>query len=112
MILAHKIQGFLALHTLCFLSAIPVAAVPAPFNKRQAITALSTAQIAAFRPYSFYATTGYCSPNVTLTWTCGLNCNGNPDFIPVAAGGNGDTVQNCTSRTSLLVPTCRELTCT
>ena len=64
-------------------------------HARQAITALSTAQVSAFRPYRYYATTGYCRPNETITWSCGTNCDANPDFIPVASGGDGDSVQNC-----------------
>ncbi|KAJ7813147.1 alpha/beta-hydrolase [Mycena olivaceomarginata] len=63
-------------------------------SARQAITSLSAAQISAFKPYSFYAAAGYCSPASTLAWNCGANCNGaNPAFHPVASGGDGDSVQ-------------------
>ena len=95
MVFSRKVKGYLAALGIFGLLSTPVAALPAPLTKRQAITALSTAQVSAFRPYSYYATTGYCKPNVTITWTCGSNCKGNPDFIPVASGGNGGTVQNC-----------------
>ncbi|KAJ7291065.1 lipase [Mycena rebaudengoi] len=67
-------------------------AVPA-LSARQAITVLSPAQVTAFKPYSFYAATGYCAPAQTLTWSCGANCNANPGFKPIASGGDGDSVQ-------------------
>ncbi|KAF8999366.1 lipase [Hymenopellis radicata] len=60
---------------------------------RQSITTLSASAIAAFKPYSFYASAAYCKPSVTLTWTCGSNCDANSHFQPVASGGNGDSVQ-------------------
>ncbi|KAJ7089828.1 lipase [Mycena belliarum] len=60
---------------------------------RQAITALSSAQVSAFKPYSFYAAAGYCSPASTLAWNCGVNCNANPTFHPIASGGDGNGVQ-------------------
>ncbi|KAI0367595.1 lipase [Pilatotrama ljubarskyi] len=59
----------------------------------QTITTVSATQIASFTPYSFYASAGYCDASVTKTWTCGANCQGNPHFKPVAAGGNGFDVQ-------------------
>ncbi|KAJ3971599.1 lipase class 3 family protein [Lentinula raphanica] len=62
-------------------------------QSRQAITPLSTAQIEAYKPYTFYASTGYCSPSTTINWSCGANCQANPSFIPVASGGDGDAVQ-------------------
>ncbi|GAW07198.1 lipase class 3 family protein [Lentinula edodes] len=62
-------------------------------QSRQAITALSTAQIESYKPYTFYASTGYCSPSTTINWSCGANCQANPSFIPVASGGDGDGVQ-------------------
>ena len=97
MVLSGKINGFLAFFGALGLSVLPASAAPVLQSKRQAdnITALSTAQVSAFRPYSYYATTGYCRPNETITWSCGTNCDANPDFIPVASGGDGDSVQNC-----------------
>ncbi|KIK57088.1 hypothetical protein GYMLUDRAFT_46709 [Collybiopsis luxurians FD-317 M1] len=74
-----------------FASASP-AAVP-PIHSRQSITTLSSAQIAAFKPYASYASAGYCSASSTLSWTCGANCEANPSFIPVASGGDGDSTQ-------------------
>ncbi|KAF9016515.1 alpha/beta-hydrolase [Hymenopellis radicata] len=60
---------------------------------RQSITTLSASAIAAFKPYTYYASTAWCDASVTLTWTCGRNCDANPDFKPVASGGNSDSVQ-------------------
>ena len=69
------------------------------------IVALSTAQVTAFRPYTHYASTGYCSPASTLAWDCGHNCMANPSFEPVASGGDGDLTQFCTCHANwCLVP--------
>ncbi|KAG6909782.1 hypothetical protein DXG01_015275 [Tephrocybe rancida] len=61
----------------------------------RAITTLTAAQVAAIKPYSYYASSAYCAPANTLAWNCGANCNANPSFLPVASGGNGDSVQYC-----------------
>lgn len=42
-----------------------------PLLVRQGITDLSPAQIAAFKPFTFFAGAGYCSASKTLAWTCG-----------------------------------------
>jgi len=60
---------------------------------RQSITALTAAQIAAFKPFTHFASTAYCQPSSTLAWNCGANCQANSDFIPVASGGDGSSVQ-------------------
>ncbi|TBU54205.1 hypothetical protein BD310DRAFT_951591 [Dichomitus squalens] len=65
------------------------AAVPTTVKRQAAITALSTAQIAAFSPYTHYAGTASCSPESTLAWDCGATCEANPSFEPVASGGDG-----------------------
>ncbi len=96
-----KVDTFVALFAAGFLcgraTAIPLAApIRAPhLVERQAITALTTNQITAFRPYTHYASTGYCEPATTLAWDCGANCEANPQFIPVASGGDGDLTQFC-----------------
>ncbi|KAJ6474664.1 lipase [Mycena vitilis] len=81
-------QSFIALAFSATL-IVPILSAPAPLP----IVALSKAQVSAFRPYTFFAGTGYCPPNATLAWTCGENCLANPDFKPVAAGGDGEFVQ-------------------
>lgn len=68
-------------------------AVPTSLRIRQGITVLTTAEIAAFKPFTFFASTGYCQPDATLAWNCGSNCEANSDFEPVASGGDGDDVQ-------------------
>jgi len=74
---------------LGFLAIASAAVLP----RQGAVTALSAAQISAFKPYSFFASSAYCSPSTTINWSCGANCNGNPGFVPIASGGDGDTVQ-------------------
>jgi len=39
-------------------------------EKRQ-IQTISPGDVAAFKPYSFYAASAYCEPSVLKTWTCG-----------------------------------------
>ncbi|KAH9926973.1 Alpha/Beta hydrolase protein [Fomitopsis serialis] len=77
---------------LASLSVVQAKLVPG-LRVRQSITALTSAQIAAFTPYTWYASAGYCSASETLSWSCGSNCEANPNFEPVASGGNGDTTQ-------------------
>jgi len=60
--------------------------------ERQSITALTLAQIEAFKPYTLYAAAAYCPPDQTLSWTCGA-CSGNPTFEPFASGGDGSDTQ-------------------
>ncbi|PBK99891.1 alpha/beta-hydrolase [Armillaria gallica] len=61
--------------------------------RRQSITDLTPEQVAAYRPYTYFASAAGCQPSTTLNWTCGTPCEANPDFKPVASGGNGDSVQ-------------------
>ncbi|KAJ6578309.1 lipase [Mycena capillaripes] len=76
------------------LALASLASAAPSLNARQAITALTSAQISAFKPYSFYSAAAYCSPTSTLAWTCGVNCAGaNPGFHPIASGGDGAAVQ-------------------
>ncbi|KAJ6605837.1 Alpha/Beta hydrolase protein [Mycena sp. CBHHK59/15] len=53
------------------------------------ISTISASQIATYRPYTYFAGTGYCPANYTRAWSCAANCLANPDFNPVASGGNG-----------------------
>jgi len=69
-----------------------VQASPAP-TKRQAIPTLSPASIASFKSTTFFSAAAYCSPATTINWSCGGNCQQNPSFKPIAAGGDGDTTQ-------------------
>ncbi|KAF8799866.1 lipase class 3 family protein [Phlegmacium glaucopus] len=65
----------------------------AQLSKRQSITTLSSSQISWFKPFTFFASTAYCDPSTTVHWSCGANCAANSDFIPVASGGDGGSVQ-------------------
>ena len=79
--------------------AIPTLFIPGAVGAttlNQSITTLSPAQVAQFKPYSYYASAGYCNASSTLTWSCGTNCEANPGFIPTVSGGDGDTTQWCT----------------
>ncbi|PPQ76610.1 LOW QUALITY PROTEIN: hypothetical protein CVT26_012749 [Gymnopilus dilepis] len=86
-------KAFSASFVLSILSSVLAAPADGELLRRQSITALTTAQISAFKPFSFFASSAYCNPSTTIKWTCGANCNANPDFIPVASGGDGSSVQ-------------------
>ncbi|KAI0075336.1 lipase class 3 family protein [Panus rudis PR-1116 ss-1] len=69
-------------------------AFPTPeVERRQAITTLSASQVSSFKPFTFYASAAYCQPANTLAWNCGVNCQANPTFEPIASGGDGDATQ-------------------
>ncbi|KAJ3983157.1 lipase class 3 family protein [Lentinula detonsa] len=74
-------------------SALASPTARAGIEARAAITALTAAQITAYKPYTYYASAAYCSPSTTIKWTCGTNCEANPSFVPVASGGDGDSIQ-------------------
>ncbi|THH28374.1 hypothetical protein EUX98_g5820 [Antrodiella citrinella] len=79
--------GVALLSVLLLVQAVPTLQV------RQAITPLSTSQISAFKPFTFFASAAYCDPSTTIDWSCGSNCDANTGFIPVASGGDGTDVQ-------------------
>ncbi|TBU36393.1 alpha/beta-hydrolase [Dichomitus squalens] len=83
---------------LTALSAITIGvrAVPAPHTltiRQDAIAPLPSAEIAAFKPYTWFASTAYCDPSSTKAWNCGENCDANPTFEPVNSGGDGNETQ-------------------
>jgi len=43
------------------------------FEPRQSITPLSS-QISTFTPYTYFASTAYCPPSLTISWSCGGIC--------------------------------------
>ncbi|KXN85767.1 Lipase [Leucoagaricus sp. SymC.cos] len=75
------------------LALVTVNASPVEFMKRQNISTLTSAQVNAFTPFTHYASAAYCNPSGTLAWNCGANCQANPDFIPIASGGDGSITQ-------------------
>ncbi|KIJ04754.1 hypothetical protein PAXINDRAFT_21952 [Paxillus involutus ATCC 200175] len=78
---------------LTILGAVAVTASPTLSARQSNITALTTAQIDYFTPYTYYTSAAHCTPSQTLAWDCGTNCAANPDFEPVASGGDGALVQ-------------------
>jgi hypothetical protein len=89
------VAGFIfALELASIVNAAPGLELVQP-SKRQsaAITPLSSTQISSFTPYTFFASAAYCEPSTTINFSCGANCAANPDFIPVASGGDGSSVQ-------------------
>ena len=74
-------------------SARPLDITLQSIAKRQSITAISTAEIETFKPFTFFASAAYCQPANTLAWNCGANCDANSDFQPFASGGDGSSVQ-------------------
>ncbi|KAJ7132294.1 lipase [Mycena epipterygia] len=91
----HLIQ--VALFVLGFVGSLVVPGHAAPAlatsGANQGTAIVSLTQVAAYRPYTFFASTGYCPANFTMSWSCGANCLANPDFKPVAAGGDGEFIQ-------------------
>ncbi|KAF5312576.1 hypothetical protein D9619_002467 [Psilocybe cf. subviscida] len=77
---------------VCAVSLVNAAPALVEISPRST-TALTAAQIAVFRPITHFASTAYCKPAATLAWNCGANCNANSDFIPVASGGDGSSIQ-------------------
>ena len=81
-------------------AALAPVALAAPWRRQDSdsnITAVPPAEIASFAPYTHFASTAYCTPNTTLAWDCGANCDANPLFQPVASGGDGVITQFCES---------------
>ena len=39
--------------------------------KRQAITSLTSTQIASYTPFTHFASTAYCNASTTINWSCG-----------------------------------------
>ncbi|EAU90628.1 lipase [Coprinopsis cinerea okayama7 len=86
-------HGFLPFLSLSFLSLLVPALASPILEARQGVSILSPAEVADYRPYTHYAFTASCSPAKTLTWSCGGNCDANPQFLPIASGGDGAIVQ-------------------
>lgn len=54
-----------------FFGALSAYAAPSSSLVARSVTALSAAQISEYTPYTHYASTAFCNPSTTLTWTCG-----------------------------------------
>ena len=86
----------LALASAVLLGLPLVQGLPAVF-RRQDISILAQTQIESYKPYTWYAAAAHCNATSTANWTCGINCEANPMFQVVAAGGDGNVTQFCTS---------------
>ncbi|KAF9443747.1 lipase class 3 family protein [Macrolepiota fuliginosa MF-IS2] len=94
------------------LAIVSIRGSPVELWKRQSsITTVSDFDIAWFTTFTHFASTAYCDPSITSAWSCGgdaliytlrkflladmdvANCQANSDFIPVASGGDGSSVQ-------------------
>ena len=87
-------------------TSIPVSTdLTLPLYHEGVITPLTPAEIAAFKPYTWYAATIACDISDIITWTCGQKCDANPTFIPIDVGGDGNQTQFCKRRkTSFRIP--------
>ncbi|KAF8518530.1 lipase [Hysterangium stoloniferum] len=81
------------LHLLCLGFALLPLSSAVILPRQGIVTELSSAEINTFTPFTYFASVAYCHPDATLQWSCGAKCNANPDFIPVASGGDGDQNQ-------------------
>lgn len=78
------------------LGLVEVCAAPTPTPTpvdQQNITVLTSSQINTFAPYTWYTSAAYCALDKIISWDCGANCDANPNFKPVASGGDGAGVQ-------------------
>lgn len=80
------------LAALVLLPAVVLAA-PTVVQRDNSILTLDAAQFDVYSPYAFLAAAGYCDPRITKDWQCGPNCEGVPDFVPTAVGGDGYLTQ-------------------
>ncbi|KAH9937882.1 lipase [Epithele typhae] len=82
--------SLLALSTGAHALSVPFA----PDKRAAAATAMTDAQMAAIKPYVFYESATYCRASTLVpNWNCGAWCDANPDFKPVAAGGDNSGTQ-------------------
>ncbi|EDR14463.1 uncharacterized protein LACBIDRAFT_305038 [Laccaria bicolor S238N-H82] len=80
-------------YTHPFLFGLVGLTIATAIPRGDSITALSASQVAAFKPFSYYAATAYCKPATVLNKSCGVNCDANTAFQPIAAGGDGSKIQ-------------------
>ncbi|KAM5543896.1 hypothetical protein V8D89_002513 [Ganoderma adspersum] len=94
--MASTSQALFALLVTLVSAATSIRAFPTPSTllpRQGGITPLTPAEIAAFKPYTWYAATTACNISDIMTWTCGENCDANPTFMPIATGGDGNQTQ-------------------
>ncbi|TFK17669.1 lipase [Coprinopsis marcescibilis] len=86
-------RSFFSILSLSLLSLVGFSAAAPTLEARQGVSTLTTAQVASYKPYTYYASAAYCAPANTRAWNCGRACNGNPGFQPIASGGDGAATQ-------------------
>lgn len=84
------------LATATLVQGTPAPVVPTP--AAGGVAPLTAPEVSSFKPYTYFASAGYCDPKDIRTWSCGRNCDANPGFKPVAAGGDGVVTQFCKPR--------------
>ncbi|KAI0794349.1 alpha/beta-hydrolase [Fomes fomentarius] len=90
-----RLSSIAVLAAASFAWAVPAPLHPSPIRRQSSgeISSLPANEIAAFKPYTQYASAAYCQPAATKAWTCGRNCDANPAFRPVDSGGDGVLTQ-------------------
>lgn len=90
------------------LSAMGALAAPsAEIIRRASITTYSSTQITTFKPFTYFASAGYCNPSATINWSCGGKCN-----ITVGCLILNNILQPIARRTLASCPLLREVTAT
>ena len=64
-------QSFMLLLSLYLFTVLDSALAAPIIEARQSITTLTSAQVNAYKPYTYYAGSAYCKPANTLAWNCG-----------------------------------------
>jgi hypothetical protein len=71
------------MHCLCLpiIPALLIAGIyivfgspPSFLRSRLTVTSVPAGQVAAYKPYTYFASAAYCSPNATAAWSCGGRC--------------------------------------
>lgn len=85
------------LAVLALFVAVATHAAAAPttvaVESSEEVTALTDAQIAAFRPYTQFARAVGCAGHEAPAWNCGGPCDALPEFKLTDSGGDGDAEQ-------------------
>ena len=75
-------------------TTIPALTMPLK-SQSDDVRPLTQEEVAAFKPYSWYASTVACNISDISTWTCGKKCDENPLFEHITAKEYGEGTQFC-----------------
>ncbi|PFH50962.1 hypothetical protein AMATHDRAFT_3474 [Amanita thiersii Skay4041] len=75
------------------IASLDALAFPIFEPRRGSTSKLNTTEVAAYEPYTYFASIAGCEPSLTRDWTCGAKCEKLSNFVPVASGGDGGRVQ-------------------